>query len=105
MPRPVIPGERREQNKRIVEVLANQAYSMELDRAPGQSVWAYRRAAWACEDLEVDIGLLYRQMGRRGLESIENVGPRLAGILEDLLKAGAGPGDQTLLSGSIAGCT
>jgi DNA polymerase/3'-5' exonuclease PolX len=58
---------------------------MELDNAPGQRVWAYRKAAWAIEDLEVDIGLLYRQMGRKGLEGIENVGPRLAEVIADLL--------------------
>jgi DNA repair photolyase len=85
MPRPIIPGDKRALNKRIVEALANQCYWLELDNAPGQRVWAYRKAAWAIEDLEQDVGLLYRQMGRRGLESIENVGPRLAEAVEDLI--------------------
>ena len=58
---------------------------MELDRAPGERIWAYRKAAWAIADLEQDVGLLYRQMGRKGLESIDNVGPRLAGVVEGLL--------------------
>jgi len=57
----------------------------ELDNAPGQRVWAYRKAAWAIEDLEQDVGLIYRQMGRKGLESIENVGPRLGEVIEGLL--------------------
>jgi hypothetical protein len=86
MPRPIIPGDKRALNKRIVEALANQCYWMELDNAPGQRVWAYRKAAWAIEDLEQDIGLLYRQMGRKGLESIDKVGPRLAEVIERLLK-------------------
>jgi len=43
--------------------------------------------AWAIEDLEQDVGLLYRQMGRKGLENIQNVGPRLAEVVEDLLHA------------------
>jgi hypothetical protein len=85
MPRPVIAGDKQELNKRIVEALANQCYWMELDNAPGQRVWAYRKAAWAIEDLEQDVGLIYRQMGRKGLESIENVGPRLAEVVEDLI--------------------
>jgi len=85
MPRPIIPGDKRALNKRIVEALANQCYWLEVDNAPGQRVWAYRKAAWAIEDLEQDVGLLHRQMGRKGLESIENVGPRLAGVIEDLL--------------------
>jgi DNA polymerase/3'-5' exonuclease PolX len=73
-------------NKRIVEALANQCYWLELDDAPGQRVWAYRKAAWAIEDLEQDLGLIYWAMGRKGLESIENVGPRLAEVVEALLR-------------------
>jgi len=85
MPRPIIPGDKRALNKRIVEALANQVYAMELENAPGQRIWAYRKAAWAIEDLEQNVGLIYRQMGRKGLESIENVGPRLGEVIEGLL--------------------
>lgn len=85
MPRPIIPGDKRTLNKRIVEALANECYWMDLDNAPGQRIWAYRKAAWAIEDLEQDVGLIYRQMGRKGLESIENVGPGLAEVVEDLI--------------------
>jgi hypothetical protein len=49
-------------------------------------VWAYRKAAWAIEDTPQDLGLIYRQMGAKGLEGIENVGPRLAGVVEALIK-------------------
>jgi hypothetical protein len=35
---------------------------MKLDDAPGQPIWAYRKAAWAIEDLEQDISLVYRFM-------------------------------------------
>ena len=86
MPRPIIPGDKRALNKRVVEALANRVYDMELNGEPWQRVWAYRKAAWAIEDLEQDVGLVYRQMGRKGLESIENVGPRLAGVVEEMLK-------------------
>jgi hypothetical protein len=34
MPRPVIPGDKRALNKRIVEALANQVYAIELDNVP-----------------------------------------------------------------------
>lgn len=76
--------------KRIVEALANQCYWMERDNAPGQRVWANRKTTWASEDLEVDIGLIYRQMGllREGLEGIENVAPRLAEVTEALVTSG-----------------
>jgi response regulator of citrate/malate metabolism len=56
------------------------AQAMGVDR---RTVARYRR--WAIEDLEQDVGLVYGQMGRKGLESIENVGPRLAELVEKLL--------------------
>ena len=71
--------------KRIAEALANECYWMELENTPKQPAWAYRKAAWAIEDTEQDLGLIYRMMGRKGLESIENVGPRMAEVVEDLL--------------------
>jgi len=86
LPRPIIPGDKRTLNKRVVEALANQIYDMELDGEASHRVWAYRKAAWAIEDTEQDLGLIYRTMGRKGLESIENVGPRLAEIVEGLIK-------------------
>ena len=87
MPRPIIPGDKRMLNKLVVEALANQVYYMELNGEPSRRIWAYRRAAWAIEDTPQDLGLIYRQMGRKGLESIENVGPSLAQVIERLLKA------------------
>jgi hypothetical protein len=85
MPRPIIPGEKRSLNKRVVETLANRAYELELAEAPADQVWAYRKAAWAVEDTEQDIGLVYRTMGLRGLQSIRDVGPEIAGEIERLL--------------------
>lgn len=85
MPRPIIPGEQRGLNKRIVERLANRAYDLELAEAPQPRIWAYRKAAWAVEDTEQNLGLVYRTMGRRGLESIRDVGPEMAGEVERLL--------------------
>jgi hypothetical protein len=52
---------------------------------PNHRVWAYRKAAWAIEDTPQDLGLIYRSMGRKGLESIENVGPSMAKVIEALL--------------------
>ncbi|MBM3122394.1 MAG: hypothetical protein FJZ97_09460, partial [Chloroflexi bacterium] len=70
IPRPIIPGDRRALNKRVSERLANQAYSLELEAAPNHRVWAYRKAAWAIEELEQEIGLVYRTMGLRGVQAI-----------------------------------
>jgi DNA repair photolyase len=85
IPRPIIPGEKRALNKRIVENLAYSLHMLELDNASLSKIWAYRKAAWAVEDLEQDIALVYRSMGRKGLESNPNVTPVMAGEIEDLL--------------------
>ena len=88
MPRPVIPGEKRSLNKRVVEQLANRLYTQELENASTSQIWAYRKAAWAVEDLEQDIGLVYRSMGVKGLESIPNINLGLAKEIEVLLSSG-----------------
>jgi DNA repair photolyase len=85
VPRPIIAGDKRAVNKRVVETLANQCYYMELAGEPKHRVWSYRKAAWAIEDTPQNLGLIYRTMGRKGLESIGNVGPRLAGVIERLI--------------------
>jgi DNA repair photolyase len=85
MPRPIIPGDKYSLNKRIVEQLARQVYDMELDGKPLSKIWAYRRAAWAVEDLEQDLGLFYQMMGVRGLEKTPGIGPDLAKVIEGLL--------------------
>ena len=60
-------------------------YTLELENAPAQQIWAYRKAAWAVEDLEQDIGLVYTHDGAKGLQSIPNVGPGLAATIEKML--------------------
>ena len=85
IPRPVIPGEKRALNKRVVEQLANQLYMLELENASPNRLWAYRKAAWAVEDLEADVGLVYRSMGLKGLESIPNISPPIAKEIEVIL--------------------
>ncbi len=89
IPRPIIPGEKRARNKRVVEVLADKLYLMELRNEPTQRQWAYRKAAWAVEDLEQDIGLVYAQMGVKGLASVPSIGPKLAQEIERILQAQA----------------
>jgi len=84
IPRPIIPGDKYLLNKRVVEQLARQAYDMELD---GKNPWAYRRAAWAIEDLEQDLGLFYRTMGVRGLEQTPGIGTDLARVIERLFSS------------------
>ena len=87
MPRPVIPGDKYTLNKRIVEQLARQAYDMELDGKSLSRIWAYRRAAWAIEDLEQDLGLFYRMLGVNGLEKTPGIGPDMAKVIQQLLSS------------------
>lgn len=82
MPRPILAGEKRALNKRVAEMLSDKTYSMELDGAESYRIWPYRKAAWAVEELEQNIGLVYRQMGLKGLQSIQHVGPSIGKQIE-----------------------
>jgi len=85
MPRPIFTDEKRALNKKAVEYLAGEIYTMELNNIPDYKMWAYRKAAWSVEDLKQDIGLVYKQMGLKGLESIQNVGPAIGKKLEQII--------------------
>ena len=102
MTRPIIPGEKRALNKRIVESLANQAYHTEITGAAQQQVWAYRKAAWAIEDLEQDIRLVYNTMGINGLKSIPDVSPQLALEIEKMILESVGKDYSTQSDRSIS---
>lgn len=86
MPRPIVPGEKRSLNKHIVEMLVDELYEMELNKAAEQKVWAWRNAAWAIEDMEQDIGLIYRSMGLKGLQSIPKIGSSFGQVIINLIK-------------------
>jgi DNA repair photolyase len=87
IPRPIISGEKRELNKRIVEALVYKLHLLELETVTPSQIWAYRKAAWAVEDLEQDVGLVYRSLGRKGLQSIPDISPSLAIEIESLIGA------------------
>ena len=90
MPRPIIPGDKFATNKRVVEILADKLYELDLERAHKSRRWDYRKAAWAVEDLQQDIKLVYKTMGLKGLEGVENIGTKMGrtveGILKDVMK-------------------
>ena len=86
MPRPIVPGETRALNKRIVEALVDKLYEMELNKEAEQKVWTYRNAAWAIEDMEQDVGLIYRSMGLKGLQGIPKVGLSLGQVIANLIE-------------------
>ncbi len=85
MPRPIIPGDKFTVNKRIVEQLANTAYVMEINHKPTRIIWEYRKAAWAVEDLQTDIRLVYATMGIKGLQSIPGIPESIIPIVEKII--------------------
>jgi DNA repair photolyase len=85
MPRPILAGDRRALNKRAAKLLSDKTYSLELDGEESYRIWPYRKAAWALEALPQDIGLIYAQMGLKGLQSIEGVGPSIGRLLEEFI--------------------
>jgi len=93
MPRPVLPGEKRALNKQAAELLADRTYTMELEGADAAHIWPYRKAAWAVEELRQDIGLVYRQMGLKGLQSIQGVGPSIGKQIEQFIIGRNSPED------------
>jgi len=101
IPRPIIPGDKRHRNRRLVETLANRAYALELESAPAGRVWEQRKAAWAVEDLPQDIGLVYRSLGLRGLESLPGVSPGMARQIELWLSTNSECADESGRSGPI----
>jgi DNA polymerase/3'-5' exonuclease PolX len=82
MPRPIIKGEKRALSKLIAEYLADKAYALDISGEPSYRGWAYRKAAWAVEDTEQDIGCIYDQLGVKGLVSIQGIGSKLASEVE-----------------------
>jgi DNA repair photolyase len=87
MPRPVISGEKRAANRRIVEELSYQEHMLGLNRASKQQIWKVRKAAWAIEDLEQDARLIHRMMGLKGLQSIPGIGSDMAPEIERLIES------------------
>jgi DNA repair photolyase len=91
MSRPVLADDPLPANKRMAEKLFLRAYDLFLEQAASYRQWAYRRAAWAIDEMEEDVEELYRRGGRKGLQSIKGIGKKLAGEIEGWLRAA--PGD------------
>ncbi len=88
MARPILPGDPLAINKRVAEKLFLKAYDLTLEEARSYRLWAYRKAAWAIDELEEDIESIYRQGDVKSLQSIKGVGKSLAREIEEWLQAG-----------------
>lgn len=64
-------------NKRLAEGLFLKTYELELNRAKGHRVWAYRKAAWTVDEYPQSIAALYAAQGEGGLTALPNIGKSL----------------------------
>ena len=78
MPRYIPPGPLGI-NKRIAERLFLKTYDLELEEANDYRIWAYRKAAWAVDELPESVAEIYAAEGEEGLRGIEGVGKSIAG--------------------------
>jgi len=85
MPRYILPGEG-ETNKRISEKLFLDTYRMEVNCESPRRVWAYRKAAWAIDELKENVSAIYRRNGVKGLEKIQNIGKSMSKVIEEYLQ-------------------
>jgi DNA repair photolyase len=75
-------------NRQISEKLQNKVYHMELDCTSQYKMWAYRKAAWALEDLNESVAELYAKTGKAGLENLKGIGKSLANEIAHQLEEG-----------------
>lgn len=65
-------------NRRIAEKFYLEAREMQLTGAGGYREWAYRKAAWALDDLDRSVEDIFSQQRLEGLKTIQGVGESLA---------------------------
>lgn len=73
-------------NKKVAENLFLKVYDLELEMENKNKIWAYRKAAWAVDELDKSIEQIYTAHGIEGLLAIPNIGKQLAGEIEIMLK-------------------
>ena len=70
----------------IAEKFFLKVHDLELAMENNYKIWAYRKAAWAMDELDRGIEEIYTAQGIEGLSSIPNIGKQLAGEVETMLK-------------------
>jgi len=78
MPRPSFPGPLAV-NKQVAERLFLKTYDLEMEGASDSRIWAYRKAAWAVDELEQSVAEIFASQGEAGLQGLPGVGKSLAG--------------------------
>lgn len=73
-------------NKKISEKLYLKAREIQLGGGDKYKEWAYRKAAWEIDELELDIKTIFEKQGIDGLMKIKGVGMSIAIEIEKSLK-------------------
>ena len=72
-------------NKKIAEKFYLEARELQLSNKKSYKEWAYRKAAWALDDLEENVESIYRKEGINGIMKIKDIGKSLATQIEEYL--------------------
>lgn len=86
MPRWIHPGPLGV-NRWVAEQLFLKTWELQLDEADERRIWAYRRAAWAVDELAVGLETLYNKEGLEGLKALPGLGERIATQVVGYLEA------------------
>jgi len=78
-----IPDSPLKKSKEISAALFDRVYRLELELESPHKIWAYRKAAWAIEELEENIEELYRS-GK--LEEVPGIGKNLAAEIAKMME-------------------
>jgi DNA repair photolyase len=84
MPRPIIPGALA-LNKKIAEQLFLKVYDLELAGEKEYRIWAYRKAAWAVDELDRPVQEIFQAQGKAGLLAIPGIGKSIADEIAGLI--------------------
>ncbi|MBU1177828.1 hypothetical protein KJ903_01285 [Patescibacteria group bacterium] len=79
IPRPVsfYPAKLRK-NKEVAAHLYLEAREIQLSGQGGYREWAYRKGAWALDEMSTNIVEIYQQEGKDGIKKIKGIGDKLA---------------------------
>lgn len=81
-------------NKRMAEQFYHKTYDLELAEAASFRIWAYRKAAWALDDLQESVAEILKARGEAGVRATVGVG---AGLAKEIVGMVEGPSWQESL--------
>jgi DNA repair photolyase len=73
-------------NKKIAEKFYLEARELQMSGQSGYKEWAYRKGAWALDDLGQDIQKIYQNKGLSGIIETKGIGKSLADKIEKILR-------------------